>query len=217
MTERNIQPLKEVIKQLRTGIKIKDYLIYARKELPGRFEKEINLDILVKRGKIELKLLIAKIFFGRDYYKPWVELFGISSFLNFADLPVQYFDSEIEDRLIKLFSKGLEPGGNIYVEYELDKETLYILTRGLAIPLSRLGYKLFENGFTWFKDWYFPEGYLEGGRKLQGEKPLDEKNKLDQIKRIKSEVRDSLTKLKDFGRNDYITRALARGRRILIK
>jgi len=33
MTERNIQPLKEVIKQLRTGIKIKDYLIYARKEL----------------------------------------------------------------------------------------------------------------------------------------------------------------------------------------
>jgi hypothetical protein len=33
---------------------------------------------------------------------------------------------------------------------------------------------LFRRGFTWFKDWYFPEGFMEGDQKLQAEKPIDE-------------------------------------------
>jgi hypothetical protein len=215
MLKQLINSLENAIVQLKTGIKIGDYLIYAKKEIPGRFDEEINLDIYLKRGKIELKLLIAKIFLGRGYYKPWVELFSISPLLDFGNRQLKYFDSAIEDKLIELFSKSLEPGGNIYVEYEQDKETLYCLTRDFAMPLSRLGFILYKQGFTWFKDWYFPEGYLEGGRKLQGEKPLDEKNKSVQLRRIKKEVKDSLEKLKRYEKNEYTTRAIARARIII--
>jgi hypothetical protein len=217
MTQRNIQPLKKVIKQLKHGIKIGDYLVYAKKEIPGRFDEEINLDIYLKKGKTELKLLIAKIFFGRGYYKPWVELFAISPVLDFGKIQLRYFDSPIEAKMLELFSKSLETSGYIYVEYEQDKETLYILHRGIAMPISRLGYLLYKNGFTWFKDWYFPEGYLEGGRKLQGEKPLNDKSKLAQLKRIQQEVKESLLKLKDYEKNDYIFRGLERAKKILMK
>jgi hypothetical protein len=215
MSKQPINSLKDAIRQLKHGIKINDYLVYAKQEIPGRFDEEINIDVLVKRGKIEKKLLIAKIFFGRGYYKPWVELFGISPLLDFGKIQLKYFDSAVENKILELFGKSLGLGSNIYVEYEADKETLYILTRGFAIPISRLGYKLFENGFTWFKDWYFPEGYMEGGRKLQGEKPLDEKRSLIQVKRIRAEVKDSLKKLSKHGRNDYIARALHKAKKIL--
>lgn len=217
MTQRNIQPFKKVIKQLRHGIKIGDFLVYAKKEIPGRFDEEINLDIYLKLGKIELKLLIAKIFFGRGYYKPWVELFSISPILDFGRSQLRYFDSAIEAKILELFSKSFEQDGYIYVEYEQDKETLYILQRGLALPISRLGYLLFKNGFTWFKDWYFPEGYLEGGRKLQGERPLNDKIELAQLKRIQQEVKESLLKLKGYEENDYIFRGLERAKKILMK
>jgi len=209
------QTLKSTINLLKEGFKIEDYLVYAKKEIPGRFDEEINGDIYLKIGKIELKLLIAKIFFGRSYYKPWVELFGISSEVNFGNHKFHYFDSEIEDRILGLFSKGLGPGENIYVEYEQDKETLYIQQRGIAMPISRLGYKLFKKGFTWFKDWYFPEGYLEGGRKLQGEKPYNKKIKSDHLRQIKKEVRESLKIMKNYELNEYITRAIARAKLIL--
>lgn len=209
------QPLKSTIKSLKEGFKIEDYFVYTKKEIPGRFDEEINVDIYLKRGKIELKLLVAKIFFGRGYYKPWVELFSISPELDFGKLNLEYFDSDIEDRFLGLFSKGLRPGENIYVEYEQDKETLYIQQRGLAMPISRLGYKLFKKGFTWFKDWYFPEGYLEGGRKLQGEKPHNKKIKSDHLRQIKKEVRESLNKMRNYEPHKYITRAITRAKSIL--
>jgi hypothetical protein len=217
MVKGHIQPIKDTIKQLKIGIEVDDFLIYANKEIPGRFDEEINLDIYLKKGKIELKLLIAKIFFGRGYYRPWVELFAISPVLDFGKIQLRYFDSPIEAKILELFSKSLEPGSYMYVEYEQDKETLYILQQGLAMPISRLGYLLYKNGFTWFKDWYFPEGYLEGGRKLEGEKPLNEKIKLAQLKRIQQEVKESLLKLKDYEENDYIFRGLERAKKILMK
>ena len=217
MVKGHIQPIKDTIKQLKIGIEVDDFLIYANKEIPGRFDEEINLDIYLKRGKIELKLLIAKIFFGRGYYKPWVELFSISPLLDLGKIQLRYFDSAIEAKILELFSKSLEPARYIYVEYEQDKETLYILQRGFAMPISRLGYELFKNGFTWFKDWYFPEGYLEGGRKLQGEKPLNETIKSTQLKKIRAEVKESLPKLKWYEKNDYITRAWIRAKMILSK
>ncbi|MHA1209321.1 MAG: DUF1122 family protein [Candidatus Freyarchaeota archaeon] len=46
-----------------------------------------------------------------------------------------------------------------------------------------LGYKLFQLGFTWFKDWYFAEGFWEGGVKLQGEK-TNEQNRNRQLEKI---------------------------------
>ncbi len=209
------QALKSTIKSLKEGFKIEDYFVYTKKEIPGRFDEEINVDIYLKRGKIELKLLVAKIFFGRGYYKPWVELFGISSELNFTNRQFQYFDSIVEDKILSLISEGLDPGENIYVEYEQDQETLYIQQYGIAMPISRLGYKLLKKGFTWFKDWYFPEGYMEGGRKLQGEKPYNKKTKSDHLRQLKKEVRESLKIMKNYEPNEYIIRAITRAKSIL--
>jgi hypothetical protein len=217
MTEGYIQTLKDMIERLKIGIKIGDYLVYAKKEIPGRFDEEINLDIYLKRGRAEFKLLIAKIFFGRGYYKPWIELFSISPELSFGKLKVQYFDSKIESKILAIFGKSLAPGASIFIDYEQDKETLFILQRGLAMPISRLGYLLYKKGFTWFKDWYFPEGYLEGGRKLQGEKPLSETIKLTQLKRNRKEIRESLPMLKNYEENDFISRARGRAKVILTK
>ncbi len=215
MSKRAIHSLNDTVTELKSGIRIGEFLIYAKKEIAGRFDEEKNVDIFVKWRNVEFKLLVAKIFFGRGYYKPWVELFGISSELNFGNQIFQYFDSDVENRILDLFSRSLGPGENIYVEYEQDKETLYIQQHGLAMPISRLGYKLFKIGFTWFKDWYFPEGYMEGGRKLQGEKPLNQKIKLDHLRQIKKEARESLNKMRNYEPNEYITRAIARAKLIL--
>lgn len=104
MLKQSIYSLNDAITQLKTGIRIDNFLIYTKKEIPGRFDEEINLDFYLKRGKIELKLLIAKIFFGRGYYKPWVELFAISPILDFGKIQLRYFNSAIEAKILELFS-----------------------------------------------------------------------------------------------------------------
>jgi hypothetical protein len=60
----------------------------------------------------------------------------------------------------------------------------------MSVPpvLTRLGYRLFLLGFTWFKDWYFSSRGHEGGQKLQGEKPLDDSARRRHLDRIKSEA-----------------------------
>lgn len=83
------QSLKLLNGQLRTGIKIGDYLVYAKKVASGRFDAEINLNIFVRRAEIEQRLLneaeILKLFSqplgpaGKLYakYEPDIEtLFG---------------------------------------------------------------------------------------------------------------------------------------------
>ena len=79
----------------------------------------------------------------------------------------------LEKTILDLVSKYLGRGEKIYIEYINDHEIMYQLDRDFPIPVSRLGYKLFLRGFTWFKNWYFPEGFMEGNPKLGGEKPLN--------------------------------------------
>ena len=52
-------------------------------------------------------------------------------------------------------------------------ETNLGLQKGVPPPITELGYLLWNAGCTWFKDWYFSEGFREGDVKLQGEKPLN--------------------------------------------
>ena len=65
----------------------------------------------------------------------------------------------------------------------------------LSVPphLTRLGYLLLKNGFTWLKDWYFPEGFREGAPKLQGEKSLNK----DVFMRHLVDICESTRKYKD--------------------
>lgn len=62
--------LEEAIKEIVKGIKINDFIIYAKKVSKGRFLEEENLDIFVKKEELESRLLHIKVFYSRKpYYK----------------------------------------------------------------------------------------------------------------------------------------------------
>lgn len=165
--------LKAAVDRLAAGIPAGDFALKAGKISRGRFAEEINVDLLVSHGDHQRFLLCAKVFYGRPpHYRPWVELFGICERMGLGTTVIPYVDSPVEELVLSHFSQALGPGDHIFVEYHNDPETAEALKYNVPPPLTRLGYKLFRLGFTWFKDWYFPEGLMEGGQKLQAEKPV---------------------------------------------
>jgi hypothetical protein len=150
------------------------------------------------------------------YYRPWVEFFGINNEMTLGKDDFNYFNSELENILLKTFSDALGAGGKIFVSYEGDKETTYGLTYGIPTTATRLGNKLYELGFTWFKDWYFPEGGSEGAQRLQGEKPLDGNAKNKHLKKIIKEIKFFNNRIKNTindtngEHKEYLIKALKR-------
>lgn len=180
------------------GITINKFNIYAKTVRKGRYSEEINLDIYLRIDQFEQFLLSVKIFHGRKpYYKPWIEIFNINNEINMNNKLLIYFDSNLENTILSFFSQLFEHGENIYVEYYNDTETKKQLEANIPPAISRLGYKLFTLGFTWFKDWYFPEGFMEGNMKLQGEKPLNNTLKIEQLRKIHKEIKTFLINTKD--------------------
>ena len=128
----------------------------------GRFADELNFVISVSGRKIAH----GKHFLGRRHYTPWIEV---------------SVRGTIREGLLRLLCALLPPGSHIMVEYSGDHETEEGLKHAIPAPATPLGYMLWKCGCRWFKDWYFAEGFLEGGVKLQGEKPLGapEKKRLE--------------------------------------
>lgn len=73
----------------------------------------------------------------------------------------------------------LPAGGKLFVTYIRDNETREMLYKGFSPPDTPLGFSLLKAGFTWFKDWYYPEGGNEGSPKLQANKPLNKEDEKD--------------------------------------
>lgn len=121
----------------------------------GRFAEEENI-ALGKEGK---RLLFMKVFYGRKpYWKEWVELFHIER---------NFFGSPQEEVLYSILSRYFR---RVFVEYYEDGKTLEELKRGKEPQETRLGSLLRKLGYRYFRDWYYPEGWMEGGYKLQAEK-----------------------------------------------
>jgi hypothetical protein len=74
----------------------------------------------------------------------------------------------------------------------------------LGVPphLTRLGFILLENGFTWFKDWYYPEGFMGGNPKLQAEKPINDEVKQKHLENLCIETTLFIDKVKIFIENN---------------
>lgn len=204
------------------GFEIDGISISAKKLRPRQFRKEGNIDISLTKNGFQSHLMFIRIYLGLGvYYRPWVEFFGIDYTLKFGDESFKYINSELEHNLISRFSNNIGPGGKIYIGYEGDLETTYELTYNYPPVITRLGYELFNNGFTWYKDWYFPEGGSEGGQKLQGEKPLDESAKQRHLESIQSEIRAFIKqvnneKLEIKGNSEnYLNDALKRAKLVL--
>ncbi|MFN7065872.1 MAG: DUF1122 family protein [Aquificaceae bacterium] len=121
----------------------------------GRFEEEENIILELKGGK----RLYLKAFYGRKpYWKEWVELFHMDP---------DFFGSPWEEELYRIISKYFR---RVFVEYYEDKQTLLELKAGKLPEKTRLGAMLKNLGYQYLRDWYYPEGWMEGGYKLQAER-----------------------------------------------
>ena len=201
----------ELIPSLKQGIHVNGVAIHAYRILRGRFREEQNIELHYRAKQDEGHLLNAKVFAGRPPdYSPWVELFDIKEPLTIDANKKSYYDSLLEDRVLNLFAKALDPGSSLFIEYGSDNETQRQLQTGVPAALSRLGNKMLRLGFTWFKDWYFPEGYLEGNQKLQGEKPLDARARDRHYDAIRQEVLHFAERIGCKSTYEHIDKALSR-------
>ncbi len=141
--------LREAFKE-----ELNKYFRIAKVEV-GRFIEEENITL----EKEDKRLLYIKAFYGRKpYWKEWVEIFHIEP---------EFFGSPLEGKLYGIISKYFR---RVFIEYYEDKETLLELKSGKSPEETRLGSILRSLGYTYLRDWYYPEGWMEGGYKLQAER-----------------------------------------------
>jgi hypothetical protein len=207
--------LPETVRRAEEGLDLGCARIIARnvREKNG----VISLEIFLQNDADDELLLSMALYAGREpHSKPWIEMFCIYDLIKSGK---HYFESSIEDELLRFFCQALGPGGKIYIEYYCDHETSSGLAMGFPVSATRQGYKLFRLGFTWFKDYYYSEGGHEGGQKLLGEKPLDEVSRRKHLKRIRAEIEAFLKGFDDFGirgpQQEHLFRAKERAKRIL--
>jgi hypothetical protein len=175
---------------LENGISLQHGILVGKRIKSVHFTDEMLYDVSVKLGENFFPLLFLRYYPGQPpYYRTWIELSQIQDRIQYSEQKTFiYFSSTLEFELISLLSSFLQVGEKIFISYDSDQETSYGLTYGFPVVTTRLGFTLFKHGFTWFKDWYFPEGGLEGGQKLQGEKPLDLKSKHRHLTQIREEL-----------------------------
>ncbi|MBR9680398.1 MAG: DUF1122 family protein [Candidatus Altiarchaeota archaeon] len=171
--------LLEFVAQLKKGIQFENNILIAKVK-KSKFRGQYNLVVSYNSEE----LFQAKVFKGdKKFLFPWIEIFTINS---------TYFDSKVEKFIMKKLSKSFGPGGRIFVEYGADKLTYERMWLGVPPAATRLGYLMYTNGFTWFKDWYFPEGFYEGDVKLQAEKPINIEAKKRHVMQMKDEMKKFL-------------------------
>lgn len=188
MLERFIDELKG------TGFRNDEFTLHLDDIREGRLRGQVYVDLCLKR-KEKKRLMRLSLYEGNEpHYKPWIELFSIKPVLQFDDLTFRYFGSEIEKTLFDVSESLLGEGGRVFVEYRSDQESKKELSKGVPESCSRLGYELFKRDFTWFKDWYFAEGFYEGGQKLQAEKAIDEVHRKKHLANIEKDVNEMLEK-----------------------
>jgi len=154
----------------------------------GRFREEMNYELYLGSGTGS-RLLVVKCFAGRPpHYARWVEVFAVLPEIEVGGRRIPFACSELEALLLDLLAGRLGGGESLFIEYIYDPETSELLKLGAPPAVTRLGFLLFRLGFTWFKDWYFPEGFMEGAPKLQCKKPVSEEARLEHLARLREEV-----------------------------
>jgi hypothetical protein len=150
----------------------------------GRYPEE--RDAIVVVGEDEAPVVRLKHFAGRPSARipPWIEA------------AVARGDEAFAAELVAALADLLPPGGHLMVVYG-DDETERGLKRRFPPPVTPLGHALVVAGCTWFKDWYYPEGWLEGELKLQGNKPASEEARAEQLAQLRARVEAWLEGLGD--------------------
>ncbi|MEM0068061.1 MAG: DUF1122 family protein [Saccharolobus sp.] len=137
----------------------------------------VSFDLFLNDNRLIGK---CNYFKGRGYYTPWLEI----------DYYPILRKEGLEINLFRLIYNFLEAGSKLFVTYIRDDETRKMLYYNFHPVETPLGLALLSSGFTWFKDWYFPEGGNEGFPKLQSNKPLDITEAIRQLREIQKEVKN---------------------------
>jgi hypothetical protein len=194
------------------GEKLDGYVLHVGNISKARFIEETNFELYLKTtdGEIsENPAVKGQYFSGRgEFYKPWLEIYYYNR-VKFKSKIADLSEGRLDEKLFKLLSDLLPPSSHIMVIYFGHEETMEGLQRGVPAPATPIGYLLWMSGFTWFKDWYFPEGGLEGDVKLQGEKPTDDEKRRKDLLKIREELVEFLReeKRKDKLFTDAVKRA----------
>ncbi|BCU69208.1 DUF1122 family protein [Stygiolobus caldivivus] len=162
------------------------------KDIKSTHIKELKTFTVLVNGKVLGK---AYYFSGRGDYYPWLEI-DYDIWLRKDGLEVDFFS---------FIYHFLPPGGKLFVTYLKDPDTRKMLLQGYNPADTPLGFSLLKAGFTWFKDWYFPEGGNEGVPKLQTNKAF---NELDELR----ELKDLLNEVKREEVRRYIEERIAKGK-----
>jgi len=198
------------------GKKLDGYMIHVGNVSRGRFIEEINFELYLKAidGETsENPVVKGKYFSGRgEPYKPWLDIYYYNR-VKFKSKRENLSEGGLGEKLFKHLSDLLPPGSHIMVVYVNHEETRKGLERGVPAPATPIGYLLWKSGFTWFKDWYFAEGGLEGDVKLQGNKPMKDEDKQKNLLEIYNLLDEFLKKKKN--EDELFDRARERAKEII--
>ena len=171
----------------------------------GRFPEELDAVVLGSDGgspAIRLKYFAGRRSAG---VRPWIEAWLARD-----------EDEAYRAELVAALAALLPPGGYLMIGYG-DDETERGLKRRFPPAVTPLGKALLDAGCTWFKDWYYPEGWMEGGMKLQGNKPISVESREQGLAAVRTEIEEWL-ETRDGGaesQDDVLVRAQERAREIL--
>ncbi len=182
------------------GKKLNGYVLHVDNTSRGRFLEETNFELYLKATDGETSenpVVRGKYFWGRgDFYKPWLEISYYNRVKFESSKIIDLSEEGLDQFLFKHLSALLPPNSHIMVVYVNHEETRKGLERAVPASATPLGYLLWKSGCTWFKDWYFAEGFREGDIKLQGNKPLNEENRRKNLLEIRKELIEFLKKEK---------------------
>lgn len=170
-----------------------DYTIHVSEPQPTRLWGAWRFALYLKdaSGNISTPIIQGRYFEGRGkWIRPWLEVDYRPS-ADFDGLKVD-LSGGLDLELFRALSSLLPPGGSFMVKYEDHSVTARALALNVPPPATPLGHLLWNAGFRWFKDWYFPEGWMEGGQKLQGNKPLNEEHATKRAEETAGELRSFL-------------------------
>jgi len=171
--------LKELVDKLEKHalIPLKKINLHVTEIRQEAIKNRFSAEFLIKKNNGEISgKFNALLFTGRPpIISGWIELYNIK-------LSKELYSLETDEEIIGFFSKNINRFESFFIEYLYDPITLSQLEKGVPPPASRLGYYLIKNGMLWVKDWYYPEGGLEGGPKLQAKKPVNE-NHMETLKK----------------------------------
>lgn len=158
------------------GRRFNAHTLDVAKVQPGAFAGVYSFSLAV-----EGRMVVSGLFYeGSKYIKPWLEL-------DYAPLAGDELDPSGEP-LFQLLAELIPAGGHISVAYLAHRITARALISGVPAAATPIGYFLWSCGCRWYKDWYFAEGWKEGGLKLQGAKPLTAERARENTARIVAEL-----------------------------